>query len=113
MNPTMKFAGVLLAAVALVGCSTEGKIGGLAGAGAGAGLGYLAGGAGGALIGAAAGGLIGTGIGEAVHHDQHHAPCHVHGCRAVRYCPSGGEQYPAEYQVCPVHRSELAWAYYH
>lgn len=113
MQHPSRFPVVLLlaASLAAAGCSTEGLLGGTAGAAGGAGLGYLAGGPGGALIGAAAGGLAGTAIGESVHQHEYHSRHYHHGCHPLRFCPAGGEEYPAEYQICPVHRTELAWRY--
>lgn len=78
------------------GCTTTQKgagIGGMIGAGAGAIIGHQKGKTTeGALIGGAAGTAAGALIGDAM---------------AVKFCPTGGESYPADVEYCPKHGTKL------
>jgi uncharacterized membrane protein len=78
------------------GCTTTQKgagIGGMLGAGTGAIIGHQTGKAAeGALIGGAVGATAGALIGEAA---------------ATKFCPTGGETYPADVQYCPKHGTKL------
>lgn len=89
-------AGLILCFIAALGCTTTQK-----GAATGATLGGVAGAiighqkdktAEGAAIGAVAGGLGGALIGEQI---------------ATKFCPVGGETYPADVKYCPNHGVEL------
>lgn len=80
------------------GCSQEGAIGGLAGGAAGTALGAAVGGEDGWWIGGLAGAALGTAAGEIYHSETH-----------KKFCPVGGEEYPNNYQICPLHNVQLHW----
>jgi uncharacterized protein YcfJ len=89
---------LLVAVLALSGCTTTQKgagVGAATGAGLGAIIGHQSGDAAkGAAVGAAAGGLTGALIGEQM---------------AKKFCPTCGATYPSDVEYCPKDGTKLQW----
>ena len=119
-----------LSMVALTGCESLGTaaqsktnqgavLGGLLGAGAGAIIGNQtrhhagAGTAIGAALGALGGGLLGNGLEEQNRAVQRQAFPPAMSTSAstgqAKFCPAGGELYPASMKYCPLHGAELRY----